>query len=154
MSPSQLAPASASPTRSADVAWLGEAYDSFADGLYAYCRSLVREPAAAADAVRDTFVVTAFRLDELPGEGLLRPWLYAVARNECLRAISNGQAAAAVEFLLNEAGTDSGPAVLPSGEEAAPAAPMRPARTSTAATPGKSYGAASGRPRRPGPRGS
>ncbi|MCW2934420.1 MAG: sigW 2 [Actinomycetia bacterium] len=108
---------------SADIAWVSEAYDSFTEALYAYCRSLVREPAAAADAVRDTFVVTAFRLDDLPGEGLFRPWLYAVARNECLRAISDGQAAAAVDFLPNEARTDSQPpAQLPSGEEAAPAA--------------------------------
>jgi RNA polymerase sigma factor (sigma-70 family) len=117
------APGVGIPDASADVAWVSEAYDNFADALYAYCRSLVREPAAAADAVRDTFVVTAFRLDDLPGEGLLRPWLYAVARNECLRAISAGQAAAAVDFLPNEAGADSGPAPqLPPGEEAAPAA--------------------------------
>jgi RNA polymerase sigma factor (sigma-70 family) len=116
-------PGVSSPDASADVAWVSEAYDSFAEALYAYCRSLVREPAAAADALRDTFVVTAFRLDELPGEGLLRPWLYAVARNECLRAISGGQAAAAVDFLPNEARPDSAPsAQLPSDREAASAA--------------------------------
>ncbi|HEY6792035.1 MAG TPA: sigma-70 family RNA polymerase sigma factor [Trebonia sp.] len=117
------APGVGSPGASADIAWVSEAYDSFAEALYPYCRSLAREPAAAADAVRDTFVVTAFRLDDLPGEGLLRPWLYAVARNECLRVISDGQAAAAVDFLPNEARTDSQPpAQLPSDEEAAPAA--------------------------------
>ncbi|HEX3961131.1 MAG TPA: RNA polymerase sigma factor [Trebonia sp.] len=122
------APGVGSPGASADIAWVSEAYDSFAEALYPYCRSLVREPAAAADAVRDTFVVTAFRLDDLPGEGLLRPWLYAVARNECLRAISDGQAAAAVDFLPNEVRTDSQPpAQLPEEEEeeeeeAAPAA--------------------------------
>jgi RNA polymerase sigma factor (sigma-70 family) len=116
-------PGVSSPDASADVAWVSEAYDSFAEALYAYCRSLVREPAAAADALRDTFVVTAFRLDELPSEGLLRPWLYAVARNECLRAISGGQAAAAIDFLPSEARADSAPpAQLPSDREAAPAA--------------------------------
>jgi RNA polymerase sigma factor (sigma-70 family) len=115
-------PGVSSPDASADVAWVSEAYDSFAEALYAYCRSLVREPAAAADALRDTFVVIAFRLDELPGEGLLRPWLYAVARNECLRAISGGQAAAAIDFLPNEARADSAPpAQLPSDREATPA---------------------------------
>ena len=108
---------------SSDVTWVAEAYDSFAGALYAYCRSLVREPAAAADAVRDTFVVTAFRLDDLPGQGLLRPWLYAVARNECLRAISVGRVTSAVDFLPSElpgeAGTDSQPpAQLPAGNEA------------------------------------
>jgi RNA polymerase sigma factor (sigma-70 family) len=107
------------PDASSDVAWVSEAYGSFADALYAYCRSLVHEPAAAADALRDTFVVTALRLDDLPAEGLLRPWLYAVARNECLRAISGGLASAAADFLPNEAGTDGRPlAQLPSDEEA------------------------------------
>ena len=104
---------------SSDVAWVSEAYDSFAGALYAYCRSLVREPAAAADAVRDTFVVTAFRLDDLPHEGLLRPWLYAVARNECLRAIGDGRATPAIDFLPDEATTDSLPDQLPAGDEAA-----------------------------------
>ena len=91
---------------SSDVAWVSEAYDNFADALYGYCRSLVREPAAAADAVRDTFVVTAFRLDDLPPEGMLRPWLYAVARNECLRAIGDGRTAAAIDFLPDDPGAD------------------------------------------------
>jgi DNA-directed RNA polymerase specialized sigma24 family protein len=95
---------------SGDVAWVADAYDSFADTLYAYCRSLVLEPAAAADALRDTFVVTAVRLDDLPGDGLLRPWLFAVARNECLRAISAGQAAVAGDFLPGVVGTDAPPA--------------------------------------------
>jgi len=124
----------ATPDASSDVAWVSEAYGSFADALYAYCRSLVHEPAAAADALRDTFVVTALRLDDLPAEGLLRPWLYAVARNECLRAISGGLASAAVDFLPNEAGTDARPlAQLPSDEEAAPAGggPGAPDETST-----------------------
>ena len=78
-----------------DAAILNEAYDSYADALYAYCRSLVQEPAAAADAVRDAFVVAAFRLADVPSESLLRPWLFAVARNECLRAIGSGAATGA-----------------------------------------------------------
>jgi RNA polymerase sigma factor (sigma-70 family) len=99
-------PSVAIPDAQYDVAWVAEAYDSFADVLYAYCRSLVREPAAAADAVRDTFVVTAFRLAELPDESLLRAWLHAVARNECLRAISGRTATPALEFLPNESLAD------------------------------------------------
>ena len=78
-----------------DAAILDAAYDSYADALYAYCRSLVREPAAAAAAVRDAFVVAAFRLADVPHESLLRPWLFAVARNECLRGIRAGTATAA-----------------------------------------------------------
>ncbi|HEX4830046.1 MAG TPA: RNA polymerase sigma factor [Trebonia sp.] len=115
-----------------DAAWVGGAYDRFADRLYAYCRSLVREPAAAAEALRDTFVVTALRLADLPEENQLRAWLHAVARNECLRAISAGTASAAPDFrpggqeLTTEgappaegpAGTDeTAPDVLAGGED-------------------------------------
>jgi RNA polymerase sigma factor (sigma-70 family) len=66
---------------------LAEAYDRYASRLYTYCRSLLREPADAADAVQDTFVIAASRLAELRDRNRLRPWLYAVARNECHRRL-------------------------------------------------------------------
>ena len=40
-----------------DPAGLAEAYDRYAMPLYSYCRSMLREPADAADAVQDTFLV-------------------------------------------------------------------------------------------------
>jgi RNA polymerase sigma factor (sigma-70 family) len=66
---------------------LAEAYDRYASALYTYCRSLLREPADAADAVQDTFVIAASRLAGLRDRNRLRPWLYAVARNECHRRL-------------------------------------------------------------------
>ena len=62
---------------------LAAAYDRYAPGLYAYCHSLLGEPAAVSDAVRDTFIVAAAKLGGLDDPSRLRPWLYAVARNEC-----------------------------------------------------------------------
>jgi RNA polymerase sigma factor (sigma-70 family) len=62
---------------------LAAAYDRYAPGIYAYCHSLLGEPAAVSDAVRDTFIVAAAELSGLDDPGRLRPWLYAVARNEC-----------------------------------------------------------------------
>jgi DNA-directed RNA polymerase specialized sigma24 family protein len=44
---------------------------------------MLREPEDAADAVEDTFIITVGRLDRLRDPRKLRPWLYAVARNEC-----------------------------------------------------------------------
>ena len=64
---------------------LATAYDKYAAPLYTYCRALLREPADAADAVQDTFVIAASRLAGLRDRDRLRPWLYAVARNECHR---------------------------------------------------------------------
>jgi RNA polymerase sigma factor (sigma-70 family) len=66
---------------------LAEAYDRYASPLYTYCRSLLRESADAADAVQDTFVIAASRLAGLRDPNRLRPWLYAVARNECHRRL-------------------------------------------------------------------
>src|SRR5580658_9830473 len=78
-----------------DPGGLAEAYDRYAPALYAYCRSLVPEPGEAADAVQDTFVIAAAELAGLRDRRRLRPWLYAVARNECLRR-AGGAAAFAV----------------------------------------------------------
>ncbi len=64
-----------------------EAYDRYAAPLYTYCRSLLHEPDDAADAVQDTFVIAASSLAGLREPNRLRPWLYAVARNECYRRL-------------------------------------------------------------------
>ena len=66
---------------------LAAAYDRYAPGLYAYCQSLLTEPADAADAVQDTFIIAAAKLSALRDQDRLRPWLYAVARNECRRRL-------------------------------------------------------------------
>src|SRR5215469_8026150 len=68
-----------------DPEGLAQAYDRYADPLYKYCRSMLSDPADAADAVQDTFVIAASRLAGLREPERLRAWLYAVARNECLR---------------------------------------------------------------------
>jgi RNA polymerase sigma factor (sigma-70 family) len=70
-------------TLAGDPAALIDAYDQYAPGLYAYCRSMLSRPADAADAVQDTFVVAAAKLGGLRDPDRLRPWLFAVARNEC-----------------------------------------------------------------------
>ena len=66
-----------------DLAGLAAAYDEHAASLYGYCRWMLNEPEDAADAIEETFVIAAGRLDGLRDPRRLRPWLYAVARNEC-----------------------------------------------------------------------
>jgi len=80
-----------------DPAGLAEAYDRYAMPLYSYCRSMLREPADAADAAQDTFLVATAKLRDLRDPGKLRSWLYAVARNECLRRLRAGSALSALE---------------------------------------------------------
>jgi RNA polymerase sigma factor (sigma-70 family) len=99
-----------------DPAGLAAAYDSYAAVLYNYCRSLLAEPADAADAVQDTFVIAAAKLGGLRDPDRLRPWLYAVARNECHRRLR----ARARLASLDEAGDVSETsAVEPHGADAA-----------------------------------
>jgi RNA polymerase sigma factor (sigma-70 family) len=80
-----------------DPAGLAAAYDKYASPLYTYCRTLLREPADAADAVQDTFVIAASRVSALRDSERLRPWLYAVARNECHRRLRRGSEQAPLE---------------------------------------------------------
>src|SRR5215469_15790046 len=80
-----------------DPAGLAEAYDRYAMPLYSYCRSLLREPADAADAVQDTFLIATAKLGGLRDPGKLRSWLYAVARNECHRRLRSGDATSALD---------------------------------------------------------
>jgi RNA polymerase sigma factor (sigma-70 family) len=80
-----------------DPAGLAEAYDRYAMPLYSYCRSILREPADAADAMQDTFLVATAKLRDLRDRARLRSWLYAVARNECLRRLRAGTALSALE---------------------------------------------------------
>jgi RNA polymerase sigma factor (sigma-70 family) len=80
-----------------DPAGLAEAYDRYATPLYSFCRSMLREPADAADAVQDTFVIAAPRMAGLRDPERLRSWLYAVARNECHRRLRAGSQHAPIE---------------------------------------------------------
>jgi len=66
-----------------DPGGLAAAYDEYAESLYGYCHTMLGEPEDTADAIQDTFVIAAARLGDLRDPRKLRPWLYAVARNEC-----------------------------------------------------------------------
>lgn len=70
-----------------DPAGLASCYDTYADRLFAFCESMLRDRQAAEDAVHDTFVVLALRVAQLRDPSRLRPWLYAIARSECLRQL-------------------------------------------------------------------
>jgi RNA polymerase sigma factor (sigma-70 family) len=76
---------------------LAEAYDRYAAILYTYCCTLLHEPADAADAVQDTFVIASSRLAGLRDPERLRAWLFAVARNECLRRLRDRQSTSAFD---------------------------------------------------------
>jgi RNA polymerase sigma factor (sigma-70 family) len=84
-----------------DPGGLAAAYDKYADPLFKYCRTLLRDPADAADAVQDTFVIAATRLGGLRDPERLQSWLYAVARNECLRIVRARRGVSVLDEVLD-----------------------------------------------------
>ena len=100
-----------------DPAGLAAAYDNYAPALYAYCRTLLSEPADAADAVQDTFLIAAAKLDGLRDPDRLRPWLYAVARNECFRRLQARGLSAPLDAAVQVTSNDPALALGPEREE-------------------------------------
>ena len=57
-------------------------YDKYAADLYDYCHWMLHDSADAAGALKNTFVIAATTLSDLSEPAKLRPWLFALARNE------------------------------------------------------------------------
>ena len=70
-----------------DPAGIAMAYDMYAAALYGYCHWMLHDSADAAQCLQDTFVLAATTLSDLPEPSKLRPWLFALARNESRRRI-------------------------------------------------------------------
>lgn len=83
VSDAELACAAAAGDRGA----FGAIYDRYADRLHDFCIGMLRDREAAADCVQEVFCTVADHLPELKDPDKLRPWLYAIARNEALRHI-------------------------------------------------------------------
>lgn len=62
-------------------------YERYADRLHDFAYSMLRNREEAADCVADSFVVLAEKAGQLRDPSRLRPWLYSVVRNECLRTL-------------------------------------------------------------------
>jgi RNA polymerase sigma factor (sigma-70 family) len=62
-------------------------YTAYSAKLYTYALTMVRDPSAAQDVVHDSLLVAAGSIGQLRDPAKLRPWLYAITRNECLRAL-------------------------------------------------------------------
>lgn len=82
-------------------------YERYADRLYDFAFSMLRSREEASDCVADSFVVMAEKLGQLRDPAALRPWLYSVVRNECLRAL-RGRARLAHDDEWLEAMPDQG----------------------------------------------
>ncbi|MEV1166938.1 sigma-70 family RNA polymerase sigma factor [Nonomuraea sp. NPDC049784] len=71
--------------RARDPGALSALYDTYAESIYCYCWSLLRSADSAQVALRDTLIAAEAHAGALADPDLLRAWLYALARAECLR---------------------------------------------------------------------
>ena len=88
-----------------DRSAVAEIYDRYADHIYSFCRSRLRNDADAADATQDTFVRASTRLDQLQNPSKLRSWLFAIARNQIVasgRATARATGGDGMELIASE----------------------------------------------------
>lgn len=82
---------------SGDSTALGLVYDRYGGRLLGFCTSMLRSRADAEDCLQDVFVIAATKLRDLREPALLRSWLFAVARHECLARLDRRRREVPVE---------------------------------------------------------
>ena len=75
---------------------LAMAYDRYAAPLFKYCRTLLSDPADAADAVQDTFVAVWQKPRGFRGDGDVAAWLWGIAIRRLVSRLRTRSGVAAV----------------------------------------------------------
>jgi RNA polymerase sigma-70 factor (ECF subfamily) len=78
--------------RSGQADRLVELYGSYGAVIYARCRQILGDAAAAEDVTQETFLRVHRHIRALPGPDGVLPWLYRIATNLCLNALRDGRA--------------------------------------------------------------
>jgi len=94
-------------------------YDRYADRLYNFCVGMLADRDAAADCVQEVFCTAAAGLGQLHDPDKLRPWLYAIARNEALRCIRARRRELPSEEVPDMMSAEAGPDTLAARNELA-----------------------------------
>ncbi|MGH3713011.1 MAG: sigma-70 family RNA polymerase sigma factor [Micromonosporaceae bacterium] len=97
--------------RDGDPTGLSQLYDRYAARLYAFCVTVLRDRGTAQDVVQDVLIIAYQRVGQLRDPQRLRSWLYAVARNECLRQLRSARPAVELEAAGDVAAELPDPAV-------------------------------------------
>ena len=89
-----------------DQAALAGIYDRYADTLYDTAAAMLRSRDDAADVLQDTILIAAERLGQLRDPDRLKPWLFAILRNEVYRRSRNLKRTVVTDFSGGEDGID------------------------------------------------
>ncbi|PRX96362.1 DNA-directed RNA polymerase specialized sigma24 family protein [Allonocardiopsis opalescens] len=76
--------------RGGDKSALSRMYDAYAARLHDYAAALLGDYAEAHEVVADTFTIAKIHIHRLAEPARLGPWLYALARAECLHRDADG----------------------------------------------------------------
>ena len=71
--------------RAGDTAAFAAIYDRYGAALYDTAAVMVRRREDAADVTQDVFVIASERMEQLRDPARLKPWLFAILRNEVYR---------------------------------------------------------------------
>ena len=71
------------PLASADAGTFAAMFDEHARHVFDYCKAILSDEAEAAGATEATFITASSLIRWLRDHNRLRPWLFALARNEC-----------------------------------------------------------------------
>ena len=71
------------PLASGDAGTFAEMFDEHARHVFDYCKSILTDEVEAARATEATFITASSLIPWLRDHDRLRPWLFALARNEC-----------------------------------------------------------------------
>ncbi len=93
-------------------------YDRFSPGLYDTAAAMLRDRHEAADLTHDVFLIAIERLAQLREPERLKPWLYAVLRNEVYRRTKKRGRALPTDFSAMGAPEVAAP-IAPDAEGAA-----------------------------------
>jgi RNA polymerase sigma factor (sigma-70 family) len=72
-----------------DPGALAGIYDRYADSLHDTAAAMLNDRSEAADVLQDVILVAAERLEQLRDPERLKPWLFAILRNEVYRRTKN-----------------------------------------------------------------
>ena len=79
--------------RSAGRAWLKELYSTYGGAVFQRCRYLLKDAAAAEDAMQDVFARAMLNETSFRGEASPLTWLLKISTNHCLNVLREKRAA-------------------------------------------------------------
>ena len=70
---------------------LARLYRRHGPAIYARCRRILRDDAAAEDATQETFLRVFRHLEKAPDDREALTWIYRIATNQCLNVLRDAQ---------------------------------------------------------------